>query len=184
MSIFESFVKKYDVLPSYAYKDDSVTWSEQMVHVNRTVAELSRLIKAENAANEADRLFDEYADAAEGESPFGYAFFSPEEKVHIHRSLDAVREAIDQSRLPSRKKNALYRKLANLSLEVDKDGTLTDSFFAFGIDVSMVAAEMEENARPAIEQMKDILRIVFRRRAECEGASLPSPSDIPLLPQG
>jgi hypothetical protein len=69
-----------------------------------------------------------------------------------------------------------------LAAEVDKDGTNTDAVFVLFGEMSFALSWVEKNNRPVFQHVKDIMKIIFGRRAENEGTALPGPEDFPLFP--
>lgn len=134
----------------------------------------------ESVKSTAHDFFDDYF--GKGNYDFGFAVLDKSEKLEIHGHLNRIRELIDSSDLSTRKKNRLFQKLSKLAAEVDKNGTDTDAFFAFLGDAGFALGEMAENAEPFTNEVKDMMRIVFRSREKQEGISLPAPDQNPLLP--
>ena len=132
----------------------------------------------------SEHLVDEFFTEVEGEQDhkFGRAELSPDEKKLLREKIADLKSIIDTAGLSPRKRNALLRRLADLEKEIELHSTPTDRFLGLMGDITMVCGEMAENAKPAIEQTKDILRIVLRSRARAEGAVLPKGEDSPLLP--
>lgn len=122
------------------------------------------------------------AQAKKNEPSFGFAFLDATEKGEIHERLNAIRQVIETSDLAVRKKNALLNRVNLLAKEVDAVGTSTDRFFSFMGDLAYTAGEMATKAKPAIDEAKEMLRIVVNARARDEGVELPKPKDWPLLP--
>lgn len=116
------------------------------------------------------------------EGEFGYAILTPEGKQEIHASLDAIRKIVAESDLDDRKKNAINQRLSALAAEVDRNGTQTDRFFAFMIDLGYASGEMAKRGKPALDEARKILDIVMRSRAKNEGVQLPPPENFPQLP--
>jgi len=112
----------------------------------------------------------------------GYAILTGEEKKEIHVHIERIRTLIDGSGLDDRKKNALLDRLTELAAEVNRNGTRTDRFFAFFSEFGFSVSQFTNNAKPAIEEVKAILRIVYHARARHDGIKLPPGDDIPLLP--
>jgi hypothetical protein len=50
-------------------------------------------------------------------------------------------------------------------------------------DVAFVMGDMAEKAKPLINEVKEMMRIVTRSRARQEGVSLPPGDDVILLPK-
>jgi len=116
-----------------------------------------------------DGLFEEI-DRNEGAT--GSAELNSEEKGYIHVRLDQVRRSIESSDLSDQKKNVLFKRLSELSKEIDLTATPTARFFGFLSELSFVSGEMAENAKPALDEFKSVLKILVRRRSEQEDAKL------------
>jgi hypothetical protein len=158
------------------------SWSEHLSSMLGVIQTYSIDNRGEIIGGKLDALIQEYQASTERDSSFGFAFLTAGEKEAIHHNITAIRKAIESSSLAPRKKRALFGRLNMLAEEVDKDGTKTDAFFAFLGDLALVSGEMAEKAKPAINQFKEVLEIVAKSRAKQEGASLPSPEDLKLLP--
>jgi hypothetical protein len=111
-----------------------------------------------------------------------FAILDNDEKKQILAKVEAIREIIEQSDLPTKKKNALFNKLNKFSGEVMKEGTDTDTLFAFTGELWLNTGTLEKYAVPALDNLKEILRIIFRNRSIREGIPLPSPDDVLKLP--
>jgi hypothetical protein len=129
----------------------------------------------------AEALIEGYAEEVTGTS-FGYARLDPEQKDIISKKLSEIRCLIDESNLANRKKSALFDRISALQTEVNADLTATDRFFSFLGDLAFAVGGMAEKAKPAIEQTKDVLKIVMRARAKEERIQLPPEIDFPQLP--
>lgn len=112
---------------------------------------------------------------------FGCAKLDRTEKENIHSSLQKIRQIIEQSQLPDKKKNALFQKFNALAEEVDRVGTRTDAFFGLLGDLGIQLGQFGENAKPMTNEIKSILRIIMRSRARAEDVALPKTADFPLL---
>lgn len=128
--------------------------------------------------SDIDALVVEFGDSS-AENSFGFARLNSDEKRKIHENISRIRLAIDLSDLPDRKKNALYERLNELSAEVDALGTKTDRFFAFMGDAAFVLGDMAKQAKPMLDEVKDMIKTIGRARSRQEGVSLP-PGDTPL----
>jgi hypothetical protein len=131
---------------------------------------------------EIESLFDDYSKKQNEDEEFGIAKLTEDEKRRVHAHLDKIRQIVEKSSLTRRKKNALFERLNRLRQEVDREGTTTDAFFAFGGDLAFVVGQMAESAKPAIHEFKEVLKIVLGRRATTEGVQLPQPDQFPRLP--
>jgi hypothetical protein len=113
----------------------------------------------------------------------GYAILEGEEKKELHRHIERIRAIVEASTLDDRKKNSLFERLNDLAREVDRNGTRTDRFFAFAGELSFYVGQFAKNAKPAIEEAKSILKIIWRARERHDGTKLPRPDDVLLLPE-
>ena len=113
----------------------------------------------------------------------GYAVLDSDEKREISAHIERIRSIIQDSGLDDGKKNNLFDRLTDLASEVNRNGTRTDRFFAFASELSFCVGKMTRNAKPAIEETKAMLRIVYQARARQEGIQLPPGEDVPLLPE-
>ena len=110
------------------------------------------------------------------------AVLSRQEKSEILSRVESIRKLIEASDLTVKKKNVLYKKLSDFAAEVSKDGTNSDTFFALAGETFLYSSLMGEKAKPALEEIKDILRIIFGNRAKREDLPLPSSNDILRFP--
>lgn len=133
-----------------------------------------------SGVREVDRLLDDYEKVVADAESFGIASLNSAEKHSLHEHLENVRKIIQSSPLPTRKKNALFHRLEALRAEVDSIGTRTDRFFALAGDVAFVLGDMAEKAKPLIDEVKDILKIIRGSRARTENVELPREETIGL----
>jgi hypothetical protein len=180
--LLEQFAAKNDLDIEINPKESHGSWRDHFLYVMHRMNAFENDVKVKRAEKEMSDLIDDYKNANSKTSPFGYAFLSTDEKEEIRTKLNEIRNVVDASSLSARKKNALFIRISRLAEEVDRDGTKTDSFFSFAIDLAMTAGEMAGKAKPAVDQFKDILKIILKRRAEAEGVALPKPDDYPKLP--
>ncbi|HVI29073.1 hypothetical protein [Hansschlegelia sp.] len=113
---------------------------------------------------------------------FGFARFSNDEREKVFSHIEKIRVLITSSGLSEKKKAKLLDRLGDLHDEAMQEKTRTERFFAFMGDMAFVVGDMAEKAKPAISEVKDILRIVMGSRARNEGVVLPAPDDLPQLP--
>jgi len=171
-TIFKRFLERYDI----GAKVEN-TSGEDLPNVPDYVKAITKFA----GQRIVDQLLDNY-DLERGDPQFGVTSLTTEEKSAIHKHLDTIRVIIEKSRLGTRKKNALYGRLNGLAKEADLDGTKTDRFFAFAADAAFVLGEMAENAKPFINEVKEVLKIVGRARARSEGVALPKGDEVLKLP--
>ena len=180
--LLEQFATKNDLYVEINPKESHESWRDHFIYVMHRMSAFESDVKVKHAEKEMSDLIDDYKNANSRTSPFGYAFLSADEKEEIRAKLNEIRRVVDASSLNMRKKNALFTRISRLAEEVDREGTKTDSFFSFAIDLAMTAGEMAEKAKPAVDEFKEILKIILNRRAEAEGVTLPRPDDYPKLP--
>ncbi len=129
-----------------------------------------------------DLAADKVEEAMRGDIlSFGYARLDPTEKDDLHNHLNHIREIIERSEIPDNKKNALFKKLNELSAEVDRTGTRTDGFLGLIGDLGVRLGQFGEDAKPLTKELKSLLRIVMRSRARAEDIALPKSKEFPLL---
>jgi hypothetical protein len=71
--------------------------------------------------------------------------------------------------------------VGRVGVEVNRNGTRTDRFFAFASELAFAAGQFTKDAKPAIDELKDMLKIVTKARARREGLKLPAGEEILLL---
>jgi len=170
--VLSAFIARYGIdAPTFGRGVSSTDYISTVLTIGGRKYDLAAIAGALN----------EYDKKREG-GEFGFAALSSDEKVAISNKLGDIRDVIVASRLSDSKKKSLLDRLAKLETEVQMDKTPTERFFSFLGDLAMTAGEMSTNARPAIEDFKDILRIVMRSRAKSEGATLPGSGEWPQLP--
>jgi two-component SAPR family response regulator len=184
MSFYERFITKFAI----DVKGVNEIISSNSKFTNETLTNVThKIIVAESKLLERTIVFDiddiisKYASNIDEDS-FGFAKLNLQEKNKIHEHINRIRTLIDLSELSDRKKNALLERLNNLAREVDQYGTRTDQFFAFMGDVAFVMGDMSKKAKPLIEEVKDMMKILSRSRARQEGVSLPPGDETVLLP--
>ena len=106
-----------------------------------------------------------------------------EEKKEIHNHIANIRSIIESSSLHDRKKNSLFQRLSELVIEVDRNGTRTDRFFAFAAEVAFCAGDFATKAKPMFDEVKEILKIVTRSRARHDDIKLPTSEEVLSLPE-
>lgn len=180
LDIIEEFVKgcafdfEVTIAPNRGYKEDFDDLKLKYIRLLEKNREASLRVEA------ADEIRD-WRESS-GTFEFGFARFSEDERAKIIDHIDKIRIIISSSPISERKKTKLLDILTELYNETLQDKTKTERFFAFMGDVALTVGEMAEKAKPAIEQTKEILRIVMRSRARNEGAVLPPADDLPQLP--
>ncbi|HEX2859394.1 MAG TPA: hypothetical protein VHP58_04265 [Alphaproteobacteria bacterium] len=78
-------------------------------------------------------------------------------KTEIHSHLDIIRKIVNQEITDQNKKDAIFRGIASLASEVDRDRTTLDAAFSRFIDLSKVIREFAGNIEPAVTQLERIM---------------------------
>jgi hypothetical protein len=177
---FEKFFGQFKLGTVVNFATDMALRRRVEFYTNRIKAQRATIL-SKSVEAEVDELLQTYVDMRE-ENTFGLAKLNAEEKKKILSHLEKIRTIIEASTLPDRKKNALFERLARLVREVNLHGTMTDRFFAFAGDLGFVLGDMTKKAKPLLDEIKEVLRIVGRSRARQEGVSLPSGDDVLRLP--
>ncbi len=178
--VIHQYAKRCGITPSPI---DLTDMSRAYTRVMTEVLAIYDLYRARRLENEVDAKLEQIFAKKSGED-VAIAVLTSEEKTTIAGKLEFIRQIIESSSLETKKKNLLFKKLNKFAHEVTKDGTDTDTLFAFFGELSLNPGLMAKNAKPALDELKDIMRIVFRNRAEREGIPLPSPEDVLKLPHG
>jgi hypothetical protein len=137
--------------------------------------------KTQRLDRQIEQFFGEIDDIDAG---FDRAELDADDKRMIHEKLEEIRTCVESSGLTVRKKNALFKRLAALHLEVDLVATSTDRFFAFMGDLAFNTGDNSEKGKPAIDAFKDIMNLLGARRAKSDGVALPSPDELLKIGSG
>jgi hypothetical protein len=173
------FLQKFQIDIDVTFPIGGSLSVQAMNVLGQVLKERPRLIAKKVDAEIEDILVD-YSIAQE--NTFGLARLNAEEKKKILDGLEKIRVVIEKSGLAERKRNALFERLADLISEVNTHGTRTDRFFAFAGDVAFVLGDMTVKAKPLLDEVKEVLRIISRSRARQEGISLPPGDEVFRLP--
>jgi hypothetical protein len=172
LDLLRAFGTRYGITMPTARPDEKTSdYASRLVHYGNREANRRDIGDVLNA-------YDDKRDT----SQFGFAVLTSDEKVTINNKIAQIRDLIVSSQLGERKKEALLKRLSALEVEVNSDRTATERFFGFLTDLAFVSGEMAKGAKPAIDEFKDVLRIVLRSRAKNEGVELPGPEEWPQLP--
>jgi hypothetical protein len=169
------FTKKFGVSVAIEYPNDGSP-DEQAMAIIEQILEAKPNLVAKKVDEEVEALLAEYSTTQN--DTFGLARLNDEEKKKILHGLEKIRQIIEVSDLSDRKKNALFERLTDLIREVNTHGTRTDRFFAFAGDVGFVLGDMTKRAKPLVDEVKEVLRVLSRSRARQEGISLPPGDEV------
>lgn len=66
----------------------------------------------------------------------------------IHALVNAIREKLNELTLPEKKRESLFNKLNSFAAEIDRNRTRPEAFFAFAIEASRTAREVNDELKP------------------------------------
>ena len=109
-------------------------------------------------------------------------------KEEIHKNINTIRKIVNQEIQDENKKDNIFKKLAALQSEIDRDRTTIDAVFKRFIDFSNVIGESAENIEPLVEKVERISKaltegtitiklISKKERPKIEGPSSTKKSD-------
>ncbi len=155
--------------------------------IRRTVVAIQETVENQRTVRSREQALEEIQQIVElsspgDETPFGYTKLNDDDRTRIFSAIEKIRQEVEQSALSKRKKDAILKKLSELHQEVARPATRTERIFGFLSDLAFVAGEMAKRGKPAIEEAKEMARIVMHRRSEQEGVELPGPEELPQLP--
>lgn len=108
---------------------------------------------------------------------FSVALEEPQ-KQRIRHYIDQIRQTVEESDCSQDKKDAVYKKLAELTLEIDRDRTRFE-IVADGIrKLARLSGDVErEGAEPWWKWVKLVLSVVDDAKENEKGRSLPAPEE-------
>jgi hypothetical protein len=151
----------------------------------RFFIQTARNYRIERSAELASKRVEELLsveDSLRDNTSFGIAQLNEEEKKIARDHILKAKEIVSESSLNSRKKNAILERLIEAERELETIGTRTDRFFTLMGDAAFVLGDMAEKAKPFTQEIREILKIVFRGRENTEGVRLPKADGQLLLP--
>jgi hypothetical protein len=66
----------------------------------------------------------------------------------IHKLIDAIRQKLNELVIPEDKRDSLFNKLNAFAVEIDRNRTRTEAFFAFAIEAARTAKTVNEEISP------------------------------------
>jgi len=77
-------------------------------------------------------------------------------KMEISKNLDVIRKIVNQQVSDVNKRDAIFKRISQLQLEIDRDRTTLDIVFGRLVDLSKTLGECAENLEPAITKLERI----------------------------
>ncbi|MBR2117987.1 MAG: hypothetical protein V4458_06380 [Pseudomonadota bacterium] len=69
-------------------------------------------------------------------------------RTAIHKLIDAIREKLNELKLPEDKRDSLFKKLNLFAVEVDLNRTRTTAFFAFAVEAARTGKAINDEIKP------------------------------------
>jgi hypothetical protein len=66
----------------------------------------------------------------------------------IHALINALREKLNELKLPEAKRESLFNKLNSFAAEVDRNRTRPEAFYAFAVEAARTAREVNDELKP------------------------------------
>jgi hypothetical protein len=112
--------------------------------------------------------------------------FKQDYKSEVGSLLETIRKIVNQEISDTKKKDAIFSKIASLQSEVDREQTTIDALFSRMIDLSNVVGECAENIEPLVNKLERIKKIFWDKSDKVELLSkkerqklLPKESEAP-----
>lgn len=82
----------------------------------------------------------------------------------IHVLIGAIREKLNELKLPENKRDSLFNKLNAFAAEVDRNRTRTEAFFSFVVDATRVLREVNNELKPLQQSMDRVLDLIEKAK--------------------
>lgn len=100
-------------------------------------------------------------------------------KTEIGSHLEKIRKIVNQELQAGNKRDKIYKKIAALQSEVDRDQTTVDAAFGRVLDLSKTLGEAGGNIKPAVDQLERIKKLFWDNSEKVE--QLPKPERPKLI---
>ncbi len=166
--VLEQFIVQNQIPLQFSKRQENESWADQLSSLLKQVDLYKEELRLTRAEQDIADLVERRGQSGDAGLPFGHALLNREDKTWLRKKLNQVRVLVDASSLPGRQRNALYSRISNLFNELEKDLTRSDPFVAFSVDLALCVENMRDLGPPAMNQFKDVLRTIMRRRVEQE----------------
>ena len=82
-------------------------------------------------------------------------------KDEIHGLLNTIRKIVNTNVIDGVKKEAIYKRIAALQSELDRERTTIDAIFGRLIDLSRVVGDCTENVEPLIQKLERVMAALY-----------------------
>jgi hypothetical protein len=86
----------------------------------------------------------------------------PNFRTEIHHNLNTIRKIINGNVSDKNKRDAIYKKIAALQSEIDRDRTTVDAVFGRLIDLSRALSDSAENLEPLVQKIERVAAALWK----------------------
>ncbi len=94
-------------------------------------------------------------DTGQAGTPIAISF---DYKSGIHENLNTIRKIVNQQIHDQNKKDSIFKKIADLASEIDRDRTTVDAVFSRCIDIAKTLRECGEILDPAVQKLERVMQ--------------------------
>lgn len=166
--MLEQFILQNHIPIQFVRRKENESWADQLNALFNQIELYGEELRLSRTEQDIAELVEQRGQSGDTALPFGHAMLSRDEKIWLRKKLNQVRMLVDASALPGRQRNALYSRISNLFGELEKETSRSDPFIAFMVDLALCVESMRDLGPPAMNQFKDVLRMIVKRRVEQE----------------
>lgn len=100
-----------------------------------------------------------------------------ERRKEIGALLTKIRAIVPQLEITDRKRDAIYSRIEQLQLEVEKSKTNLENFFAITLETADTLGQAGTKAKPFLDALERLTKLFSKARTEEAPPSLPSPPE-------
>ena len=82
----------------------------------------------------------------------------------IHTLINAIRERLNELKIPENKRDSLFNKLNEFTAEVDRNRTRTEAFYSFVIDTSRVIRSVGDELKPLLHSIDRVVDLIDKAK--------------------
>jgi hypothetical protein len=99
-------------------------------------------------------------------------------KTQIGGHLTAIRKIVaEEPSISENKRDAIFRRINNLQMEVDRDRTRTEAAMALLLEVTSAIGKGAKNLDPALDRIERIVKVLAKAKDEHETKALIAPPE-------
>lgn len=95
-------------------------------------------------------------------------------KSEISKLLNTARKIINQEVGDAKKKDQIFKKMASLQSEIDRDQTTVDALFGRMLDLTRTVGQSADNLEPVLEKLERVKKLFWDKSRKID--QLPRPS--------